>query len=103
MPIVACLFRRRHFGQPDLASQRLLNVRPNAPPPPQFVLVALESARNKNGVERKAVGRGEDLRVDDVAARGGSGPSDASQEPWVVRRDHSDRSPSMKGVGRDLR
>ena len=82
---VARLSRRRHFGQSDLAAQGLLNVGGDALASPQLVLVALESARNENRVERKAVGRGEDLGVDDVAARRRAGAGDAGEKPRMVR------------------
>ena len=72
---------RASFGgaisrQPDLATQSPLDVRGDPLTAPQFVVVSLEGARNEDRVEREAVGRREDLRVDDVAAgRGAQAPA----------------------------
>ena len=56
----------------------------------QFVLVALEGARDEDRVEGEAVGRGEDLRVDDIGAGRGAGAGDAAEQPRVVGRDDGD-------------
>src|ERR1700733_8690465 len=50
---VASLSGRRHFRQPDLATQGLLDVGGDSAASPQFVLVKLKSARDKNRVKRQ--------------------------------------------------
>ena len=80
--------------------ERLFDVGGDPLSAPQFVLLALEGARDEDRVEREAVGRGEDLSVDDIAAGCGAGAGDAGQEPRVVGRDHGDRGHAAETVGR---
>ena len=74
------------IGDPDLALERPLDGGGDALGPAQLVLVAVEGAREEDGVERHAVGGGEDLRVDDVAARRRAGAGDDGEQPRMVGR-----------------
>ena len=60
-------------GDLHLALERPLDRFGDPLGPAQLVLVPVEGARQDDGVERHAVRGGEDLRVDDVAARGRAG------------------------------
>ena len=74
-------------GQPDLAAQRLLDQFADARGAARLVLVAVEFARDRDGVEREAVGGGVDLRVDDVGAGQRAGAGDDRQQPRMIRRE----------------
>ena len=80
--------RSHRVGQPQFAAQRLLDRIGDAIGAPLLVLVALEFARQRNGVERAPVGGGEYLRVDDIGAGHGAGAGDDRQQPGVVGRQH---------------
>ena len=92
---------RDDFGQPDLAAQRLLDgvgdaARRGAPRPRPF-----EFARHRDGVEREPVGRGVDLRVDDVGARHRAGAGDDRQQPRMVGREHRQLGHAARRVEAD--
>ena len=62
-----------HVGQAHLALQQLLDGRGDASGAALFVLAMVELALELDGVERHAVARGRDLRIDDVGAGRGAG------------------------------
>ena len=68
-----------------------------------LVLVAVEFARQRNGVERAAVGGGVDLRVDDVGAGHRAGAGDDRQQPGMIGREHGELGHRALGVESDRR
>ena len=85
----AALGRRplgHHIRQPQFAAQGFLDRVGDAIGAPLFVFIAVEFARQRNGVEGAAVGRSIDLRVDDIGARHGAGPGDDRQQPGMIGR-----------------
>ena len=79
-----------HLRQPALARQHVLDQLADALGAAPLVLVAVELAADQDRVERLAVGGGEDLRVDDVAAGRGAGAGDHRQQARMVGRQHGD-------------
>jgi len=75
---------RHHFGQPQLAFQHLLDHFADPGGSASLVLVAVVFPRDRDGVERAAIGGRIDLRVDDVGAGGRAGARDDRQQPGVV-------------------
>ena len=71
-------------GSQALARQHVLDQPADALGAPPLVLVAVELAADQDGVERAAVGGGEDLRVDDVAAGRRAGAGDDRQQARMV-------------------
>ncbi len=61
-----------------------------------------KARRDEDGVERQAVGGGEDLRVDDVGARRRAGAGDDRQQAGMVLRRHGEFGDAAEAVGRDL-
>ena len=92
---------RHHVGQPQLAAQRALDRIGDAHRAARLVLVVLELARHRDGVEREPVGRGEDLRVDDVGAGRRAGAGDDRQQPRMVGREHGQLGDAARGVEAD--
>ena len=76
------------FVEPDASLQRLLDQRGDALAAPHLVLVGVEGAADDDGIERAAVGGGEDLRVDDVGVAGRAGAGDDGEEARMVGREH---------------
>src|SRR3984957_20858335 len=71
------------LGQLYVAVQRALDRIGDADGAPSLVVVELELARHRYGVEREPVGGGEDLRVDDVGAGGRAGAGDDREQPGM--------------------
>ena len=67
--------------------------------PAQLVLVPVEGAGEDDGVERHAVRRGEDLRVDDVAARRRAGAGDDGEQARMVGRQDGELRHAAERVG----
>src|SRR5581483_10131194 len=72
------------FGQAHFAFQRLFYALGDSCGAAFLVLVVVEFARDRNRIEREPVGRGENLRVDDVAAGDGASPRNRREEPRMV-------------------
>ena len=68
----------------------------------QLVLVAVEGARDEDGVERQTVGGGEDLGIDDIGASRGAGAGDDGQQARMVRRGDGQLGDAAETVGGDL-
>ena len=68
----------------------------------RLVLVAIEFARDRDGVERAAVGGGVDLRVDDVGAGRRAGAGDDRQQPGMVGRQDGQLGHAARLVEADI-
>ncbi len=94
-----CDLRADDLGHPDGARQRLLDQVADAAGAAQFVGLVVELAVDEDGIERAAVGGGEDLGVDDVAAGGGAGAGDDRQQPGMVGGEDGDLGDALEGMG----
>ncbi len=94
--------RRDHVGQADLAPERALDGERDAARAAQLVLVAVKGARHVDHVERQAVRGGEDLRIDDVGRRRGTGPGDGRQQAGMVGGDHRQFGDAAHRVREDV-
>ena len=93
---------RHHFGQPQFAFQHLLDHLADPRRAPALVLVAVVFPRDRDGVERAAVGGGVDLRVDDVGAGRGAGAGDDRQQPGMVGREDRQFGDAARLVEADI-
>ena len=91
-----------HVGEAHLAFQQPLDGHGDLPGAPLFVLGLIELALELNGVERHAVARGRDLRIDDIGAGAGASASHHGKQPRVVRRKQRDLGDAAEGVGGDM-
>ena len=64
-----------------------------------LVGLVVELAVDEDGIERPAVGGGEDLGVDDVGAGGGAGAGDDRQQPRMVGGEDGDLGDALEGMG----
>ena len=69
---------------------------------PLLVLAMVELALELDGVERHAVARGRDLRIDDVGAGAGAGAGHHGEQARVVGREQGDLGDAAEGVGGDM-
>ena len=98
-----CALRGDDLGQAHRARQRLLDQVADLAGAALLVGLVVELAADRDRIERLAVGGGEDLRVDDVAAGGGAGAGDDRQQPRMVGGDDGDLGDALEGVGGDAR
>jgi hypothetical protein len=77
---------RHGFRQPHLAFEHVLDHVADSCCTAAFVVVAVVFPGDRDGVERAAIGRGVDLRVDDVGAGRGACAGDDRQQARDGRR-----------------
>ena len=94
---------RHHLRQPQFAAQRALDRIRDAQRAARLILVVLELARDRDGVEREPIGGGEDLRIHDVGAGCRARARNHRQQPRMIGREHGQLGDAARGIEADAR